>query len=117
MNPDIKTAFVNENRMKLESHQLVELLAALKHRQKESSCFPDIKELCMYSVHRDLVGLLRVFLMVECVLVLLYLTYQNRIMLKKGIFYEQPVPECMLQWRWDIHRQKKWETLFFCDDL
>lgn len=113
MNPDIKSAFVNENRMKPESHQLVELLAALKHRQQESNCFQDIEQLCMYSVHRDLVGLLRVFLKVEWILVLLHLTYQNGIMLEKGIFYEQLLPECMLQWRWDIHRQKKWETLFF----
>lgn len=64
MNPDIKTAFVNENRMKPESHpSTVELLAALKHRQQESSCFPGIEQLCMwrYSVHRALVGLLKRF--------------------------------------------------------
>lgn len=36
---------------------------------------------------------------------------------EKDNLREQPLPECMLQWRWGIHRQKKWGTLFFGDNL
>lgn len=118
MNPDIKTAFVNENRMKPESHQLFNFWLLGNIDSKNPAVFQ-----ILHNSARE--GTL-------CTKILLgsseFFSRQNGSwsccisnikteLYQKDNLREQPLPECMLQWRWGIHRQKKWGTLFFGDNL